>query len=322
MGNNMISEAECTSFGGCFSDSKCFYDQTFIPGFLHYKGSGSFTTFYDIHSSISLEDCSRKCLSNNNCNCFSYDFTGTVCKLTIEHCQVGVPGSNDQFYVYERNAFNTFTCYHTNCGHTDQHSHSNITSCYQHCLNQPSCLLFTFMMDSRSTKCTIIENLSCDLFGISGRSDPEIVSCVPGPIFQSVNNRNDQKLQNITDNEIDDTCISVTLENRFSLRIPWPSVGKVIPDFQIKVIGKNMQKCINVNEDVEMKYGVLAYVPTGKQRDPKFREIFTGCNLSEGDDSTNCVFNCTCGLDYCQAVYVKAFGESNYNMQICHYEIN
>ncbi|CAD5126529.1 unnamed protein product [Dimorphilus gyrociliatus] len=316
-GSDSTTEVECKLFGCCYLNGKCFYDNTAMAGFVQIRKNSNFQTFYNIIISINVKECTRHCLSSSQCRCFEYDFKRTVCTLSKEACNA--QNDSETISSYERIGFSSLTCYNADCGHLDQFNKTDLYECKTDCEVQSNCEFIIYAGDNREKKCTHLPSSNCD-FSDSKRRFAYMNSCVLGPVFKDVYQQNDNKLLQITDQQSENTCIDVKADEDFSLRIPWPSVSTISPNFKLNIFGENLHKCIDLKNSLP-PVGVLAYIPLDYQNDPIFIGNFLSCQLLNGDDNTVCEYFCSCQMDYCQSVYIKAITNTNNNMKICHYTV-
>ncbi|CAD5122858.1 DgyrCDS11260 [Dimorphilus gyrociliatus] len=319
-GSTTTTQSQCNLNGCCFSNNVCYYDDTSVPGFVQTRREGQFTTYLEVDISISLEECNRRCLSKSLCRCFTYNSETTVCILTTENCKVSGSTVHDKISSYQRTAYKKVTCYSANCNFEPEFDTEDFTICRDNCISESTCEYFVYTFDNQQNKCSTQETTICDTFSPTFRELNYINTCVNGPVFKDTIRQKDTKLIHITDSDNPETCVDVSLAMQFSLRVPWPSVDHANQNFYIEITGHNFNKCIDKMDQLSPT-GLLVYVPIAMQVDPLFEESFLGCSLISGDDMSNCKYLCSCGLQYCQAVYIKAFGDTNENMKVCHYNI-
>lgn len=65
----------------------------------------------------------------------------------------------------------------------------------------------------------------------------------------------------------------------------------------------------------------MVYVPKNPEISRKFFGLFQFCKFKSGDNDTTYTYDCSCGDDYCESVYVKAFTGGDDSMEICFYNL-
>ncbi|CAD5126356.1 DgyrCDS14500 [Dimorphilus gyrociliatus] len=315
-GSSNTYETRCNERGGCWKNSKCFYGDTYIPGFIKYNKIPSTVDQLALYTFISLNDCGTACLSNSECKYFVYNFDQEKCEMSKSYQAPSGLVTTTQMTYYKL-ATSSATCFNRACDELEEHLAVDATACKDIC-NAESCKTFTYLVNDAVNHCTTHTTELCEATPINTQ-DIVGYSCILQPIFNDFTTINDQKTIDITDSDID-TCVTITTEKQFSLRIPWPTVGTNSTDFEIRIKGTNLKQCINPINSL-LNSGVFAYVPHDLQVNPEFFGIFNTCHVTTGDD-TYCNYICSCNSQHCQAVYIKGFGLTDENMQICEYEIH
>lgn len=328
--HGQTDESKCINSGCCWdsnSSPTCFYGNDNLPGFVLTVGRGD-----SVHISLSIQNtsellCSRICLEKSDCSCFTFDKNTKNCSLKNRPC-LNADGTTLNIRNFNKIAAPGLSCARTLCpdfgykasGADDITAHNlNFLECVNKCKSHASCKLFTytFKKNVRLTSLCFIKAENCRFKEYLHAMD---TSCAKVPLFPHTNEFFHDDIKKMIDSEAENTCISVLTEKDFLLRVPWPLVNTPNRQFRIQIKGHNLQKCIDPLTGLQ-EAGVLAYVPIKTQIEPIFKGPFKACIFESGNDTTECVYSCSCGEDYCQAVYIRAFGGTTDNIDICHYNI-
>lgn len=312
-------EDYCVNHGGCYdSEFGCFFSQENIPGFRVMKGGCSACLPNVTLANLDILECSRECLKRPDCNCFTYDLSSKQCVIKNVVCY-GTDASDNKL-TYNRFASKYAICSYADCPGNDlTQENKNIEGCINSCENRAGCKVSvesTLISHTVPDATCLLKTVLCD-FTDPAKAELHMSICIPGPAFPDWFINHDSTRAEIIDESVS-TCKQVGIRDNFNLKIPWPTVGETVPDFNITIIGKNLRKCIDFPNGLTGS-GVMAYVPHEFHSNPQFMGNFKTCTLVAADDSTECKYFCTCGIDYCQAVHIRAFAANDVNMEICHY---
>lgn len=315
-GENQLS---CINHGGCFDSTfGCYFSRENIPGFRMMKGECTSCSTKEIFNNLERMECARECLKTTDCNCFIYDSSIKECLIKNVVCH-GTSSKDGSKITYSRFASTKVTCSSGDCWLNDiLAKYASIEDCYTSCKNDPNCKSIVQVMNGNHLETCFIKNSICD-FTEQNKRLLYTTACLPGPIFPDWLTKHHLNRAEIVDDS-NSTCKSVGLADNFNLKIPWPTVGDAIPDFKISIIGKNMQKCIDFLNPLP-ENGVIAFVVYEFHPTYQFMGNFKACKLISGNDNIQCIYECSCGIDYCEAVHIRAFSSDEANMSICHYQI-
>ncbi|CAD5114580.1 unnamed protein product [Dimorphilus gyrociliatus] len=324
-GGSSIDETLCIAYGCMWNSGICSYSKNFIRGFNTMNGKEtSNNVILNTFSSSTAIKCAKECLKIPACASFSYVVDDLFCTIKSQVVTTTVVESKSEMQ-YNRKAHPELTCFQAHCYDEPgvkrllTYRSDPLTSCLANCKATSSCTHITLSHEKDNYSCFLGKKL-CNVFSDKFRSKPYQTTCLIGPIFHNSLNQKSQRLTNLTDN-LADTCVKVTAENEFYLRIPWPSLGKPTTEFEIRIRGLDMSKCFHFSEQSPLT-GLTTFIPLDDQTDAIFSGQFRGCKLKTEYSGTDCTYTCTCGFNYCQAVYIKAFAEIGKEMSICSYEID
>lgn len=319
-GQSSRDEATCKKGGACYDSTfGCYYSQENIPGFRIHKGECTSCSASEVFSDLDRIECGRECLKRSDCQCFTYDISSGSCILKNVVCN----SMNDQIsnkLTYNKYASNKVLCFHADChGHDITKVNKNVAECYEFCKTKGNCKSFALVTTPTANDICGLKSVLCD---VTSRENTRLFInlCIPGPVFPDWLDNHYSNRNEISDDS-NSTCKSVGLADNFNLKIPWPSVGNNSPDFTIKIIGKNFQRCVDFRTGLHGNC-VLAFVVNEFLGSPRFTGNFRACQLIDGNNNTYCKYFCSCGLDFCEAVHIRGFGTDESNMSICHYQIS
>lgn len=316
-GDKADTEGNCLKYGGCWDENfKCYFSQEYIPGFRMFRGECKTCPASETFTNLNRRECARECLKKSTCNCFTYDSSTKECQIKNSVCQ---PASfeNGAKLTYDKHASDIVVCGHGSCSSSiSAQSLHTIEGCIETCAESDDDCEFIELVTS-STSCLLKRNF-CH-FTLPENANKAKVACLPGPIFSDWFKNHDIDRENIEDDS-NSTCMNVSSSDNFNMKIPWPSVGEVNPNFNISVIGKNLEKCIDLSK-VLIPNGIAVYVVYESLPNIQFTGNFKACELIGGNDSTECRYTCSCGLDYCESAHVRAFASGDIVLSICHYQI-
>lgn len=305
------TEQTCIDRAGCYdSETHCYLSQDYIPGFRAFRGPSNSVSEIRSYTNKNRFGCSRECLKENNCLCFTFNRVTKVCSLKNSFCTEGSP-NDDNILVHNRYAYKNLICAFGDCSGNDISTDSTLADCSTNCVG--TCEMFILSNGEchrKSSLCNFIEEANL-------RS--ELTACLKGPAFPDWSSNHFINRNDIIDIS-DTTCKDVNLETTFHLKVGWPTVGTSKTDFQLEIVGKNMRRCMNSTGETEKNF-IAAFTVLEFQYKPLFTGNFKACKLISGNDDTNCKYYCSCGIDYCQAVHIRAFASDDVNMSICKYEI-
>ncbi|CAD5114644.1 unnamed protein product [Dimorphilus gyrociliatus] len=322
-GSSTTPEVQCLAYGGCWDAEGCYIGNDYVAGFRTVKRICEVGLVISQHNNLSLQECGRRCLFNENCETFIYQFDITTCQLRDTICHQYSSSVEPSNYIrsYAKMAVKQWTEYPGNCAQNDiANTMENVNTCAISCKSQSTCKIFVAPRSTASNSACFMKDTVCDILDPGNARELSATTFLPGPIYSDLNDHSQSKLIHITDSELADTCVASTTEKDFNLRIPWPNLGDGNPDFRIVIKGKNMKNCMNIKYGLTMS-GVLAYVGIDGQISPSFSGPFNACEYESGNNDTECIYKCTCGEDYCQAAYIRGFGSDDDNMEICFYNV-
>ncbi|CAD5114645.1 unnamed protein product [Dimorphilus gyrociliatus] len=325
-GPKLAQEFDCLRYGGCWNDTfKCYYANDHIPGFIRLNGEYTTGTLVLSESDITARECARICLRKTTCEYFVYDSQNKICSGR-SNPNVGQTGSSATMKTYMKEAlkdwtFHNFLCPNTATVTTDIGTPNvNTPACAENCKTQSDCDFITVVRngDQATNENCVLKKTICPIDNTPSSFESKLY--LPGPAFPGIYDNNNQNLVKIRDAEALNTCVQVNNASNFNLRVPWPTIGQYVADFKVIVKGNNMKKCLR-STDALQSAGVIVYLPIHPERNIIFTGSFAGCKLESGNDETNCKYACSCGYDYCEAVYIRGFGSDDDNMEICYYNI-
>lgn len=313
------TEAKCTQYAACHeSGLGCYYSEEKIPGFRIANGECTSCPVTETLSNLERQECARECLKRSGCNCFTYDSVSKDCLIKNSLCH-NFDSIGGNRLSYNRFASKKIVCSRADCAGNDiNKAEKTAEECYELCKNNSICKVFALMTTSILTQMCIIKSVLCD-FTLLENSRIHMSACIPGPVFPDWLKNHYSNRAEIADDSVL-TCKSVDAGENFNLKIPWPTVGEDEPNFNITIIGTNLQKCFDLNNGLN-EYGVLAFVVYEFDLIPQFTGNFKACQFVSGNDNTQCKYSCSCGLDYCSAVHIRAFASDALGMSVCHYQI-
>lgn len=320
-GKSSISKTNCEEHGGCFQNGMgCFFSNENVSGFRLVVGICIGCNPHIIFDRIDRIECSRECLKSSLCNCFIYETSTNKCKIFTNFCFT-INYNTKIELIYNKYASNKLICGYGDClGNIIVNAQVNWNDCFEICSNHTNCkaIVSAVAKGFNGKYVCLPKHTICD-FTLSSHAHNFVVMCLRGPAFPDWATNHFLNNREIIDNS-NETCKLIFPDENFNLKIPWPSVGNFESDFKIMIIGKKLGKCLESN-GLNHPNGVITYVVDSFQKLPLFHGIFKACRLTNGDNNTFCIYLCTCGEDYCEAVHIRAFSINNINMAICNYQI-
>lgn len=320
-GRKNREESDCRKAAACFDGPGlgCYYSLENIPGFRVALGDCRDCSVSQAIYDLTRVECARKCLRRSTCNCFTYDVGLKKCLIKNSVCHNIIPLYTNRL-TYNKHATKNAVCFPSDCtGNDISKENKNVEKCHESCVSKANCRSFSLVTTPNINEVCNVKSTLCDVSAVENfRLFNNL--CLVGPLFPDWLTNHHLNRAEITDN-LKSTCKSISSSDNFNLKIPWPTVGESNTYFSLTIFGTNIQKCINPNQDLN-EYGVIAYVVFEFLGIPQFTGNFKACQLIGGDNGTECRYFCSCGLDYCEAVHIRAFASDDINMSICHYEIS
>lgn len=318
-GSSDTTEEICVKNGCCYVDGLCYHDSEELAGFVKSFATMESENPVFVTSIFTVKECARKCLSYSNCTCFGYDFTTNVCQLDTQFCKPSNISSNSS-YVYHKVASKLSTCRAIDCGGDVQIGSYTLKTCLDKCNNSGNCDSIVFNPFIEGNQCKLLtKDQKCIFQSTISKKNITSQTCIFGPVRKGIWNSNDEEVKNLTDSS-NHTCTKVSKVKGFSLRIPWPSIDKENSDFEIRIIGENLEKCSRQFNDTSQT-GIFVYNPSNTQFEINFVGDYKLCQSIDGDNNNWCTYKCTCSDYHCQSVYIKAYSLYQNNMKICEYKV-
>lgn len=312
------NNVDCEGNLGCWDDaSKCYFSENFLKGFSVFEGRGASCSINETLAERSLQECANECLKLTYCTGFVHDPIMKYCEISKEICREQGKTTDSNAITYNKHASKHFVSVYHDCSENDIRYSSIVSaeSCYNECLMDSKCKMMVTAYDEKL--CYLKEDI-CD-FSKLDRRRFHLLSCIPAPIFSDWFPTKNADKDEIIDNS-NATCKNVTMEKQFNLKIPWPTVGREEKDFNLLIIGKNLNNCMNSSESMQNNT-VVAFIVYEFHNLPQFTGNFKACDLISGNDDTFCKYRCSCGEEYCEAVHIRAFASNDANMSICNYQV-
>lgn len=313
---------ECERYAGCWeSGYGCYFSDEKISGFRMMVGHCTNCLDREIIHDIGRKNCSRECLKRHNCHCFTYNSDSRVCYIKAGVCPRSNFAQNNNI-TYNRYASKNLYCSYADCADNDlSQAVVNVDICSYNCRSDSSCkmLINVSPMAEELGNFCVLKSAFCDITQ-SSKAHWFVSSCILGPLLPDWLTNHFSNRNAFLDNSTS-TCKTIGSADNFSLKIPWPTVGDSNPNFKITIYGQNLQKCLRSDKELHAN-GIIVFVVEEFQNLPQFTGNFKACILLSGDDSTSCMYFCSCGFDYCESVHIRAFGLDDVNMSICHYEFS
>ncbi|CAD5121794.1 unnamed protein product [Dimorphilus gyrociliatus] len=297
----------------------CYYNKNPTPGFRAEVGVCLHNVeIINVKNDTTLSDCSRECLKYNNCVSVSYSIKMKKCSLQMGVCKDLNLLITDNIELIKMASRQT-TCFDRDCPENDiTQNKNNFSQCISDCMKTEECIGLSFLWFNQEISCFEKREI-CNVFDKIALGSPGVHFCIASPLTPDLNDIRQGLLKNITDKS-SKTCIKVTINKIFNLRISWPSIGNHSMDFKLIIEGNNLKKCLQSQLGLE-HFGVIVYVREEFVGEPSFKGYFKSCDLIKGNHDTLCEYFCSCGEEFCQAVFIKAFGLNEDNMELCSYKI-
>lgn len=314
-------KSQCERNGGCWeNDYGCYFSLENISGFRMMIGECTDCSVNKTMDNVERRECSRECLKRPSCNCFIYNSNSKVCQLINDICH-STNFLNEGKITYNKYASKKLVCGYGSCyGGILGRKGSGVNECWDYCEIFNSCKMIASVSGWGLTqsKVCVAHSIFCN-FALPENAHMQVISCIPGPAFSDWTINHDNIRKKFFDNS-NATCETVSSEENFNLKFPWPAEGSYLTEFKISIVGKNLMACMNPLNSLKPE-GLIAYVNDEFQIAPKFIGHFKSCQLMDGDDTTHCRYSCSCNGDYCEAVHLRVFSSEKNLISLCNYKI-